>query len=75
MAINILLYFKLFDRVTGIFAPVISGIFGLPKEAIIALVIGLLRKDVAIGMLMPLGLSARELFIAATLLAISFEGL
>ena len=70
--INILLYFKLFDIVTNIFAPLIKGVFGLPKEAIIALVIGFLRKDVAAGMLMPLGLSAKQLFIAATLLAISF---
>ncbi len=70
--INILLYLKLFDIVTGIFAPIIQGLFGLPKEAIVALVIGFLRKDVAVGMLMPLGLSAKQLFIAATLLAISF---
>ena len=70
--INILLYFKLFDIVTNIFAPLIKGVFGLPKEAIVALVIGFLRKDVAVGMLMPLGLSAKQLFIAATLLAISF---
>ncbi|MDD5006095.1 MAG: ferrous iron transporter B [Candidatus Omnitrophica bacterium] len=72
MFINILLYFKLFDIVTGIFAPIIKGVFGLPKEAIVALAIGFLRKDVAVGMLMPLGLSAKQLFIAATLLAISF---
>ncbi|MFA5287670.1 MAG: nucleoside recognition domain-containing protein, partial [Candidatus Omnitrophota bacterium] len=70
--INILLYFKLFDLVTGIFAPIIHGLFGLPKEAVIALAIGFLRKDVAVGMLMPLNLSANQLFIAATLLAISF---
>ena len=72
VVINILLYFKLFDAITGIFAPVIKGLFGLPKEAIVALAIGFLRKDVAVGMLMPLGLSAKQLFIAATLLAISF---
>jgi len=72
LVINILLYFKLFDIVTGIFAPVIHGLFGLPKEAIVALAIGFLRKDVAVGMLAPLGLSAKQLFIAATLLAISF---
>lgn len=72
VVINILLYFKLFDAVTGIFAPVIKGLFGLPKEAIVALAIGFLRKDVAVGMLMPLGLSAKQLFIAATLLAVSF---
>lgn len=72
LVINILLYFKLFDFITGIFAPIIQGLFGLPKEAIVALVIGFLRKDVAVGMLMPLGLTVKQLFIAATLLAISF---
>lgn len=70
--INILLYVRLFDVVTNIFAPVIKGLFGLPKEAIVALTIGFLRKDVAVGMLMPLGLTAKQLFISATLLAISF---
>jgi ferrous iron transport protein B len=72
MVINILLYLNLFDAVTSIFAPLIKGLFGLPKEAILALAIGFLRKDVAVGMLIPLGLSAKQLFIAATLLAISF---
>ena len=70
--INILLYFKLFDFVTAIFAPIVQGLFGLPKEAVVALAIGFLRKDVAVGMLMPLGLTANQLFIGATLLAISF---
>ncbi len=70
--INILFYYKLFDYVTAIFAPVIHGLFGLPKEAVVALAVGFLRKDVAVGMLMPLGLNASQLFIGATLLAISF---
>ncbi len=72
LCINILLYLNLFDFVTAIFAPVIQGLFGLPKGAVVSLVIGFLRKDVAVGMLMPLGLTAKQLFIAATLLAISF---
>lgn len=72
LAINILIYFKLFDFITRIFAPVVKGLFGLPKEAVASLVIGFLRKDVAVGLLMPLGLSAKQLFIATTLLAISF---
>ena len=70
--VNVLIYFKLFDLITSISAPIIRGLFGLPKEAVVALVIGFIRKDVAVGMLMPLGLSAKQLFIAATLLAISF---
>jgi ferrous iron transport protein B len=72
LVINILLYFRLFDLVTNISAPVIKGLFGLPKEAIIALLIGFFRKDVAVGMLAPLALTAKQLFIAATLLAVSF---
>jgi ferrous iron transport protein B len=70
--INILLYLKWFDFVTAIFAPIVRNLFGLPKEAVVALAIGFLRKDVAVGMLMPLGLSVNQLFIGATLLAISF---
>jgi len=70
--INILIYFNVFSIISGFFAPVIHDLLGLPKESIIALVIGFFRKDVAVGMLMPLGLSAKQLFIAATLLAISF---
>lgn len=70
--INILIYFNLFNILSNIFAPVVRDLFGLPKEAIAALVIGFLRKDVAVGMLMPLGLTAKQLFIAATLLAMSF---
>ncbi len=70
--INILIYFKLFDIVTSITAPIIHNLFGLPKEAVVALVIGFIRKDVAVGLLMPLGLTVKQLFIASTLLAISF---
>lgn len=72
LIINILLYLHLFDFITGMFAPIVQSLFGLPKQAVVALVIGFLRKDVAVGMLMPLGLTAKQLFIAATLLAVSF---
>jgi ferrous iron transport protein B len=72
LLINILIYLKLFDFITSLSAPIIHNLFGLPKEAVVALVIGFIRKDVAVGMLMPLGLSVKQLFIGATLLAISF---
>ncbi|MCM8770263.1 MAG: ferrous iron transporter B [Candidatus Omnitrophica bacterium] len=70
--VNILFYFKWLNFITTIFTPLLQGLFGLPKEAIASLVIGFLRKDIAVGMLIPLGLSVRQLFIAVTLLAISF---
>jgi len=72
LLINLMVYGHVFDLITGIFAPVIQGLFGLPKEAVVSLVIGFLRKDVAVGMLVPLALSAKQFFIAATLLAMSF---
>ncbi|MDP3143160.1 MAG: ferrous iron transporter B [Candidatus Omnitrophota bacterium] len=72
LVVNILLYFKAFDFATNIFSPIVQGLFGLPKETTVALVIGFIRKDVAAGMLMPLALSPKQLFIAVTLLAVSF---
>lgn len=72
LAVNIAMYFDLLGAAAALSAPVIEGLFGLPKEAIFALTMGLLRKDVAAGMLLPLGLSAKQLFISATLLAVSF---
>ncbi|MDD4954337.1 MAG: ferrous iron transporter B [Candidatus Omnitrophica bacterium] len=72
LIINTMMYFKLFDLATGIISPVIRGLFGLPKEAVVALVVGFFRKDVAVGLLMPLALTAKQLFIAAVLLSISF---
>lgn len=72
LVVNLLLYFKAFDIVTNIFRPLVTGLFGLPKETTIALAIGFIRKDVAAGMLMPLGLTPKQLFISVILLSVSF---
>jgi ferrous iron transport protein B len=70
--VNMLLYLGLFNWVNSLFAPVVSGLFGLPKEAALGLAIGFIRKDVAAGMLATLGLTVKQLFIAVALLSISF---
>ena len=70
--INILYAVGIIDTLGMLFSPVISGIWGLPKEAAAALLIGFLRKDMAIGMLLPLGMSPNQLVIAATVLTIYF---
>jgi len=72
LLVNLFVYLKLFDFITGLTAPLIQGLFGLPKEAVIALVLGFFRKDVAAGMLLPLALNAKQLFISSVLLSISF---
>jgi ferrous iron transport protein B len=72
LVVNILYIFGLFDAIVDIAAPVLTGLWGLPKETIVALVIGFLRKDVAMGMLAPLALSAKQLVISSTVLAMFF---
>ena len=70
--VNILYLVRVFDLLAWTFAPVLTGIWGLPKETISALLIGFLRKDVAVGMLAPLDLTTKQLVIACTILVIYF---
>jgi len=70
--INMLYLFGVFNAIANITAPVVSGLLGLPKEAITSLVIGFLRKDVALGMLAPLSLTAKQLVVASVVLAMFF---
>jgi len=72
LAINILYVLRVFDAIANFTAPVVTGLFGLPKEAVTALVIGFLRKDVALGMLAPLALSAKQLVVGSVVLAMFF---
>ena len=72
LLVNILYTLKIIQFVGNITAPVVTRVLGLPKEAIGALIIGFLRKDVAVGMLVPLGLTAKQLIIASVVLAMYF---
>ena len=72
LVINILYFLGVFAAIADFTAPVVTGVLGLPKEAVTALVIGFLRKDVALGMLAPLALSAEQLVIGSVVLAMLF---
>jgi len=72
LAVNILYSLGVISAFARVFAPILQGVWGLPKEAIGALLVGFLRKDVAIGMLGPLGLTTKQLVIGSTVLAIYF---
>ena len=72
LVINILYILRVFDAIANFTAPVVTGLLGLPKEAVTAIVIGFLRKDVALGMLAPLGLTAEQLVIGSVVLAMFF---
>lgn len=72
LVVNVLHAVGFLQWLGNVLAPLMHGVFGLPGEASIALIIGFLRKDLAVGMLLPLGLSAQQLVIAATVLTIYF---
>jgi len=72
LVINILYVLGIFDAIANFAAPVVTGLLGLPKEAVTAIVIGFLRKDVALGMLAPLALSAKQLVVGSVVLAMFF---
>ncbi len=72
LVVNLLYAAGLFKALAELTAPVVSGLWGLPEEAVAPLILGFLRKDVAAGMLAPLKLSAEQRVIACTLLAVTF---
>lgn len=70
--VNILYALGVIDFMAKIFAPLMTKLWGLPQEAVAALIIGFLRKDVAVGMLAPLDLTTKQLVIGSTVLSIYF---
>ncbi|MDP2181121.1 MAG: ferrous iron transporter B [Actinomycetota bacterium] len=72
LVIDLIYMSGVFERVADVLGPVMETLFGLPPETALALVIGFLRKDVAIGMLAPHGLTALQLVKASVLLAVTF---
>jgi ferrous iron transport protein B len=52
--------------------PLVSGLLGLPSDAATALIIGFLRKDIGIGMFVPLDMTPEQLVISSVVLAMYF---
>ncbi len=72
LLVNLFYIFGFINFVSRIFGGLLTNILGIPAEAIAALFIGFLRKDVAIGMLAPLGLSMGQLITASVVLTMYF---
>lgn len=70
--VNLLYALGILQWLGTLAAPVIVGLFGLPKGAVAALLVGFLRKDLAVGMLLGLGMTPLQLTIASTILVIYF---
>lgn len=72
LLVNVLYTLGVMDAIARFTAPVVVKLLGLPEEAVNALVIGFLRKDVALGMLGPLSLDPGQLAVASVVLAMFF---
>ncbi len=72
LIVNILYSLGIIEFIGGLTEPLITGIMGLPSDAVGALIVGFLRKDVAVGMLVPLDLTIKEMIIASVVLTMYF---
>jgi Fe2+ transport system protein B len=72
LAVNILYMVGVMSALSTLLAPIMSQMLGLPSQAIDALIMGFLRKDLATAMLAPLNLNPGQLVVACTVLAASF---
>jgi ferrous iron transport protein B len=70
--INILFYVGILQWISNIFSPLMVTLFGLPGEASTSLIVGFIRKDLAVGMLLPLQMMPLQLVIIVTMLTIYF---
>ncbi|TFG93795.1 MAG: ferrous iron transporter B [Syntrophobacterales bacterium] len=72
LVINILFVLGIFDHIAAFTAPVITGVLGLPEESVTAVIIGLIRKDAALGMLALSVMTAKQMVIGSVVLTMFF---
>ena len=70
--VNILFQFEIFDTIAKLASPVVNFLWGLPEDAVVPLLVGILRKDVAVGMFAPLGLTTAQLMTGTIVLSMFF---
>lgn len=72
VVVNLLYQFDVFDALAGVARPLVTRIWGMPEETVVPLLVGILRKDIALGMLAPLDLTVKQLVTGSVLLAMFF---
>ena len=70
--LNLLFLTNVFPLLARVISPWLARAMGLPREAILIIIMGLLRKDMAMGMLLPLNLSVKQLIISSVVLSMFF---
>jgi ferrous iron transport protein B len=72
LVVNLLYQLRAFETLASLAAPLVTRLWGLPREAIVPLLVGILRKDLALGMFVPLDLSTGQMVTGSVLLAMFF---
>ena len=72
LVVNVLYSLGVFNAIANAAAPVVTTVLGLPKESISALVVGFLRKDVALGMMARMNLTQGQLVVGSVVLSMFF---
>jgi len=70
--VNLLYSLGIIAFLSAALRPIFTKLLGLPPEAVGALLVGFLRKDLAVGMLAPLNLNLRQLIVASVVLTAYF---
>lgn len=72
LLVNLLHSIGFMEAVAALLAPLFRGLLGLPPETAVPIVMGLFRKDIAMGLLIPLNLTAHQMLTAVVMLAMTF---
>ncbi|MCE5202105.1 MAG: ferrous iron transporter B [Synergistaceae bacterium] len=72
LLVNLLERIGIMDKAARLFSPVFEGFLGLPAAAAVPIVMGLFRKDIAMGLLIPLDLTSTQTLVAVVVLAMTF---
>jgi len=72
LVVNLLYAAGAFEWIAAAASPVVVKLWGLPRDAVVSIAMGFLRKDVAVGMLVPLALSTKQLVVGCVVLAMTF---
>ena len=72
--VNILYYTGAINALAEFTSPIFSGLFNLPKDTVVAIIVGILRKDVAVGVLKSVApqLSPLQMLTAITITTLCF---
>ena len=72
LLVNVMYSTGVIEYIADLSKPLITDLMGLPDQSVAAMIIGFLRKDVAVGMLVPLQLTMKQMVIASVILTMYF---